>query len=938
MKRFNYISDILSGNYVVPETAFTGDNAIAEQTNGQVQAQMRKQLWAPEEELQFTGTTGRSAKNNNPLNLERRVGSYQDKYGAELEPTGGGKDKKPRFAKFPTMMDGYLAGLEQIRIDQNKPGMTLEKFVNKFAPAFENPTEQLISQYASAVGARRDALLKDIPAEKLIVPMLARESSTKIIGRGPGQGLLERIGNFIGPSSAYAAEGGGKGFDYTSGLLSGEYKPPQQQTEGGTDYTSGLIQGGPAVPADIAATGQKPPEMRSGSKLVDLLKKEVLSAEGGAPMTTITQAALVDDPATKFQIFGKNRFPGMSPEEIKKRYFMKGGDIYYLDEEGRPRKEIGSGTLDQVKKYSGDIISMTPEMAGEILGFGLTGGPMGAAGGAMAAGQIKKLITEYAYGEPVSAEQRVAKGAMDVAGPLVGYGVAKGVIGATERLRQPILRPELARLISQRGENINPAAIQELKQLAERFDIGLTAPEITKSPTLINLWNQISQESIPAADKVAKFIREKRIPEIDKAIQRELGKISPETEIARAGEAGVQASQNIKQGIIDQRAAASGPIYEEAYKTGAKVDVSQTLNEIKSMKSRVKKETDAFKALDDTERLLTKEVEVNGKKVRVPEDNLEILQSSKEEIDRLLTSISGTNQPKTERRLANIKNNLLDKMDEASEKYRVARETHAEYSKPLDEFMYGPKGKFEKTKPTTLIGRLTELKGDAVYNAPNIVFDQNKTSPEAIKQAKNWFVKNGYETEWNAMARGRIQNLLNEVQQTQTEGNLGYSFRRKLFPTEKARLMWEAALSPDQFANMNDFLKLLDATAQIIYTNSKTPAMQNARREMEKEAGGRIAKILRATSTVLSPAKGAEYLERAKYPNYADALVTAMINPTPQTMNAIQRIKKIEYGPRKAIETLGMIEGIMLQEQLPNPFKPQDFIPGDNLFSPAPRG
>lgn len=129
-------------------------------------------------ELHFSGTTGRSATNNNPLNLEYRPGSYQDKYGAELEPVS--KSGQQRFAKFPTMEAGYQAGLDQVRLDQSR-GHTLASFVNKFAPPQENPTTEIINSYAKQLGVSPDTPLKDIPAEELIVPMLARESSTRII-------------------------------------------------------------------------------------------------------------------------------------------------------------------------------------------------------------------------------------------------------------------------------------------------------------------------------------------------------------------------------------------------------------------------------------------------------------------------------------------------------------------------------------------------------------------------------------------------------------------------------------------------------------------------------------------------------------------------------------------------------------------------------------
>lgn len=172
--------------------------------------------------IELTGTTGRSARNNNPLNLEFRQGSYQDQFGAQMEETP--KSGRARFAKFPTMQAGYQAGLEQVRTDQGRSleylenkypdiynrygeqmraagGHTLASFVEKFAPRHENPTDQLISSYAKQLGVSPNTPLSKIPADKLIVPMLARESSTRIAG-----GLGEKIAGLLGPSSAEAAE------------------------------------------------------------------------------------------------------------------------------------------------------------------------------------------------------------------------------------------------------------------------------------------------------------------------------------------------------------------------------------------------------------------------------------------------------------------------------------------------------------------------------------------------------------------------------------------------------------------------------------------------------------------------------------------------------------------------------------------------------------
>ena len=131
---------------------------------------------------QITGTTGRSAKNNNPLNRESRQGSYQDKYAAAPEPTHGG-----RFAKFPTMEAGYSAGLDQIKLDSGR-GHTLSTFVNKFAPPSQNPANELVASYSQQLGVDPNTPLSQIDPQKLMQPMLARESSTKTSYRIAGQG------------------------------------------------------------------------------------------------------------------------------------------------------------------------------------------------------------------------------------------------------------------------------------------------------------------------------------------------------------------------------------------------------------------------------------------------------------------------------------------------------------------------------------------------------------------------------------------------------------------------------------------------------------------------------------------------------------------------------------------------------------------------------
>ncbi len=70
----------------------------------------------------------RAQKNNNPGNL---------KYAGQREAMG--KDDKG-LAIFPDAPSGWRALIAQIRLDQRR-GLTVEEFINKYAPPSENDTQ-----------------------------------------------------------------------------------------------------------------------------------------------------------------------------------------------------------------------------------------------------------------------------------------------------------------------------------------------------------------------------------------------------------------------------------------------------------------------------------------------------------------------------------------------------------------------------------------------------------------------------------------------------------------------------------------------------------------------------------------------------------------------------------------------------------------------------
>lgn len=104
----------------------------------------------------------RGQRNNNPVNL---------RYAKQKEATGSDVDG---FAVFPTPEAGWRAAHHQIDLDR-KRYLTLEKFINKFAPPNENDTENYIEFIVKELDIPRDRLLLDISKYALAGVMACME-------------------------------------------------------------------------------------------------------------------------------------------------------------------------------------------------------------------------------------------------------------------------------------------------------------------------------------------------------------------------------------------------------------------------------------------------------------------------------------------------------------------------------------------------------------------------------------------------------------------------------------------------------------------------------------------------------------------------------------------------------------------------------------------
>lgn len=104
--------------------------------------------------------------NNNPGNLR-----FAGQAGA-TQGDGG-------FARFSTPEAGFRALQNQIRLDAGR-GLTLDKFINKYAPPTENNTSQYLTQVASRLGVDPDEPLTSLDLNELAKEIAKKESSSII--------------------------------------------------------------------------------------------------------------------------------------------------------------------------------------------------------------------------------------------------------------------------------------------------------------------------------------------------------------------------------------------------------------------------------------------------------------------------------------------------------------------------------------------------------------------------------------------------------------------------------------------------------------------------------------------------------------------------------------------------------------------------------------
>jgi hypothetical protein len=647
--------------------------------------------------------------------------------------------------------------------------------------------------------------------------------------------------------------------------------------------------------SEVIANDIGPQDSFVGDKPLGSVMTKLSNQGDSASFVTNMVAGLADDPQTQIKVYAASRFPDLPEPERLKRYGVHNGEVVYMGDDGNLYRETADTWFDRIKRFAAQTGSHLPSI---ILGtIGSSAGPGTAAVGAAGGEGIRKSLAATALGEEQTTLGNVGEmakeGVLGYGGDLLGRLMARGLnfIGAKRG-------GELAKEAGRGRQNINIAETKRLEDLGQKFDIDLYPPQTTGSKRLADKFNLLGdlESSAPIIQKA----REKQVEQIDDAVYKFVNDLMGDG--ATASEIGggvIDASKKALQVPVRVRQAKASPLYKKAFESDVKVDVEPVAAwidaELKTAKGDIRAALLRSKKLLEKPDLPQKIYDQSGNVIGSSYDTtLKGLHGTKVSLD----AAKGKAKEGNVRYIYDkVKSQLLEQMDKASPDYATARKIFSEYSEEVT-----------KQGKKTILGDISKLEGDKVVNATKKLFSsaEVKRAPEIVTKVKALIQKQDPEI-WDKAVANHLQEVFESTKQSATGGitNIGGHFYKRVWGDLGQRKVLQAAMSPEQFQTLNDFMTVLSRSGMILGKESATASRQI----MMEELGGRsLRSFVRAATRPLITKEtviGDRLLESLLYRN-AKKLAEAMTSE-----RAARQLEKMMRLPETAENLFPMVTNFM---------------------------
>ena len=406
-----------------------------------------------------------------------------------------------------------------------------------------------------------------------------------------------------------------------------------------------------------------------------------------------------------------------------------------------------------------------------------------------------------------------------------------------------------AKAIGAAGEELDQVAgnVKSAQQASQKTGIPLFQAQQTVVPA--QLEKQSFVASLPAGTKSAVRGLTKQNKAAGEAVESFLNDIAPPDSLVTGAEkfrtaaiASVDRAKNI-------RAEKASPLYEQAFKENARVNLSPVRKLI----------VDKLDDLPDTG-------EISGslkRAIRLIKDpdkgvnpSLKRLHNAKIEIDQMINKVGeGSLGNTTKQELKGVQKLLLEQIDDASPSYKEARQVFSDNSPNVIKAQ------------DSIVGKISELKDTQLKQIHGKIFDPAQTNPQVTAQARKAITDINPDA-WDQVIRIELEKRLGSVKSIGEEGtveNIPGQLFRALFPNDKSTKVLMNGLNTEQRANLKYLQTALKRASLGRPGGSQTSGREEIKRELRGGVFQSFREMFRAPiSTITSVGEDAAFDSRVR--------------------------------------------------------------------------
>lgn len=634
------------------------------------------------------------------------------------------------------------------------------------------------------------------------------------------------------------------------------------------------------------------------------------------------KSAIPADMATRRRVLAQSLFPN-DPQGVNRVGFIDDKPVY-VDEGGQLRMVSGKWTNRGI-----GVLKSTPEVAGSIVGSFATGNPIsGSALGAAGGAGLKRAASGLFFDEPLTsggvAREMGAEAATDVAGGLIG----KGVASFADRGRIADFTPQ-----NMRG------ALSTRDRLKQLTGIDVDLAQASGNRKLIAIRAYAARYPGKSAELI-QAAEEAQQGQVEDAVGRVLDSVARAAPAEVYGVNGMNAARMVIETAKASRDHAVRPYYEAARKISISGDVAETLNRDPVLRHFGKKvqndplyqrqlgidpdaattiRTNATPAqelrsdsLMNHQRMEPVAGSRASRSLKVPAaqpvNTVGYWHQVQQAIDDEIAK--SAKEPNRVRILSDARKMLNQKLEAASPEFAQANAYYSQVTResiePLEQSAVGTLARITNPKAATAAAR--------IFSDPNVSAAQLRATRAAIVNQE------GGAQAWNGLVRQWVSSRWNKAMretQTGSEVNPAGKFRQALVGTPEDKAKMTIMLPPGSMQAFDDLMEAAQSIARTPSAGSNTMRDTEIKEQLKGTA-------LTAYRYLTSPRQAIrEAGEQRALEQATGAIAEAILNPVKRSQ--LRQVVRMAPSTKKLILLSGILtaktgqENVSGQTELPRP-------------------